>query len=159
MCRVLRLRAAGAPGMHGAAVRAQPRAPDTARLPVQAASRNLPTSVGLGCAVRLPAATVIFLVLAARARSCLALAGCTLRRGRAARLRRPAGLRIAWHSTRACLRSRAPDARGRAARGRRCGVATLAELLIHHGPRVLGLRRPIHRGDAGTVAHRGALRL
>src|SRR6266404_9171402 len=121
---------------------------------------KLPTSsVGLGRAVRLPGATVIFLALAARARGCLALAGCTLRRGRAARLRRPAGLRIAWRSARACLRSRAPDARGRAARGRRCGVATLAELLIHHGPRVLGLWRPIHLGDAGTVAHRGALRL
>jgi hypothetical protein len=107
------------------------------------------------------AATALLRVFTSRVRSCLALAGWRLTRGRAAarlhgaRLRGRAGLRgTRW-----------------VARGLRGSVATLAGLLIHHGPvrlraggvvsdrRALRLRRPIRLRAGGTVSHRRALRL
>jgi len=144
------------------------RAPDTARPPVQAASLH-PTLCGAGdalCGLLAPAAFLGAFI--SRARSCLALAGWRLMRGRAARLRaarlrRRAGLRlrIPGRCTRAALGSSAPGTRIRSARGLRGSAATLAGLLIHHGPvlRALCLWRPIRLRAGGTVSHRRALRL
>src|SRR2546421_3620113 len=132
------------------------RAPDTARPPVQAASIP-PCGPGRACGLLAPA--VLLLAFASGTRTCLALAGCALMRGRPARLRRRATLRIAGRCARGRLRSRAPGTRVRAA------------LLIHHRPfgrrtatavthrRALCLRRPVCLRAPGTVTHRRALRL
>jgi hypothetical protein len=88
---------------------------------------------------------------------------------RGARLRGRAGLRIAGRCTRATLGSSPPGTRIRSARGLRGSVATLAGLLIHHGPvrlraggtvshrRALCLWRPIRLRAGGAVSHRRAL--
>src|SRR6266446_2298865 len=131
------------------------RAPDTARPPVQAASIP-PTLRRWDALCALLAAAAVLRAFTSRTRSCLALAGWRLMRGRAARLRGArlrgrAGRRIAGRCTRATLGSGAPGTRIRSARG----------LLIHHGPvrlragavthhRALCLRRPV-RLRAGTV--------
>src|SRR5206468_3916108 len=83
--------------------------------------------------------TALLLALAPRAWTALSLAGCALMRGRAARPRRPATLRIAGRCVRGRLRSRAP----------RTWVG--AALLIHH--------RSVRLRAAGTVGDRRALRL
>src|SRR5207249_1572598 len=125
-----------------------------------ACAGGLDTSVwGPGRACGLLAATALLLALAPGAWTALALAGCALMRGRAARLRRPATLRIAGRCVRGRLRSRAP----------RTWVG--AALLIHHRSvrlraagtvgdrRALRLRRPVRLRAAGAVGHRRALRL
>ncbi len=126
---------------------------------------------GPGRAYGLLAATVLLLAFASGARTCLALAGGALMRGRAAGLRRRTTLRIAGRCARGRLRSRAPGTRVRAAaRGLRCGAATLVGLLIHHGPlrlrtgvvshrRALRLWRPVRLRAGDAVSHRRALRL
>ena len=113
--------------------------------------------VGPGRAFGLLAPAVLLLAFASGVRTCLALAGGALMRGRPARLRRRATLRIAGRCARGRLRSRAPGTRVRAA------------LLIHHRPfgrrattavthrRALRLRRPVRLRAAGTVTHRRAL--